>query len=416
MARKVQKLFKTPAELLAGYFPEPTKEEKERLKNQPKEPIKLRTKVLSNSLSLYLDLYKDGERQYEFLKLYLNEEVNLEAKERNRETLEIANTILYSKIADLNKKGAGFVSSKGKVNLITYILFQADEALKKSGNPHGYYYTLRALSKHVALYSGEKTTFKQLDKDYVLGFINYLKTAKNLNYKRSGTDKDKDLLLSQNTQHNLYMKFKYVIEEAIKADIISLNPIAKLTNSDKPKEEEGTREFLTIEEIKKLLTSPCKNETLKRAFLFCCLTGLRYSDVSTITWGEMVKDSSGAVLLRFRMKKVKRGNDLYLSDEALKWLPERGEATDDDVIYHLPKNDSANKQLSKWIASAGIAKKVTFHCSRHTAATLNIYLGTPIETVSKLMGHTKIATTQIYAKIIDEKQKEAVNKQNGIFD
>lgn len=144
--------------------------------------------------------------------------------------------------------------------------------------------------------------------------------------------------------------------------------------------------------------------------------GLRYSDVSTITWGELTKDNDGSVLLRFRMKKVKRGENAYISDEALKWLPDRGMAGDEDTVFSLPKNDSANKQLARWIKEAKINKKITFHCSRHTAATLNLSLGTSIETVSKMMGHTKISTTQIYAKIIDQKQKEAVNKQNGIFD
>lgn len=416
MARKVQKLFKTPAELMAGYFPEPTKEEKERLKNQPKEPIKLRVKILSNSLSLYLDLYKDGKRQYEFLKLYLNEETDLSVKEQNRQILEIANTILHEKVADLNKRGAGFVSSKGKVNLISYILYQADEALKRSGNKHGYYYTLHALAKHVSLYSGDNTRLKQVDKDYIKGFISYLKTAKNFNYQRTGTDRDKDMTLSQNTQHNLFMKFKYVLRKAVKADVITVNPMDKLENADKPKEEEGTREFLTVDEIKALIATPCKNDTLKRAFLFCCLVGLRYSDISSITWGELAKDNEGSVLLRFKMKKVKRGENAYISDEALKWLPEQKDVNDDEIIFPLPKNDSANKQLARWVKAAGINKYITFHCSRHTAATLNLSLGTPIETVSKMMGHTKIATTQIYAKIIDQKQKEAVNKQNGIFD
>lgn len=416
MARKVQKLFKTAEELQNGYFPELTKEEKERLKNQPKEPIRLRVKKLSNSLSLYLDLYKDGKRQYDFLKLYLNEETDLITKEQNRQTLEIATTILHEKIADLNKKGAGFISPKGKVNLIKYILFQADEALKKSGNPHGYYYTLQSLAKHITIYSGDNTTFQQVDKNYILGFIDYLKSAKNFNYKKSGTDKDKDIAISPNTQHNLFMKFKYVIKKAIKADIITANPLDKIENSDKPKEEEGTREFLTIEEIKKLITTDCKNEIIKRAFLFCCLVGLRYSDVASITWGELEQGNKGETLLRFKVKKTKRGETFPISNEALKWLPKSDEVNDNDIIFPLPKNDNANKQLAKWIASAGIKKKVTFHCSRHTAATLNLSLGTPIETVSKLMGHTKISTTQIYAKIIDENKKEAVNKQNGIFD
>lgn len=416
MARKVQKLFKTAEELQNGYFPELTKEEKERLKNQPKEPIRLRVKKLSNSLSLYLDLYKDGKRQYDFLKLYLNEETDLITKEQNRQTLEIATTILHERIADLNKKGAGFISPKGKVNLIKYILFQADEALKKSGNPHGYYYTLQSLAKHITIYSGDNTTFQQVDKNYILGFIDYLKTAKNFNYKRSGTEKDKDVTISPNTQHNLFMKFKYVIKKAIKADIITANPLDKIENSDKPKEEDGTREFLTIEEIKKLIATDCKNEIIKRAFLFCCLVGLRYSDVASITWGELEQGNKGETLLRFKVKKTKRGETFPISNEALKWLPKCDEVNDNDIIFPLPKNDNANKQLAKWIASAGIKKKVTFHMARHTAATLNLSLGTPIETVSKLMGHTKISTTQIYAKIIDENKKEAVNKQNGIFD
>ena len=416
MARKVQKLFRTADELLNGYFPELTKEEREKLKNQPKGRIKLRVKKLSSSLSLYLDLYKDGKRQYDFLKLYLNEESDLSVKEQNRQTLEIANTILHEKIADLNKKGAGFISPKGKTNLITYILFQADEALKKSGNPHGYYYTLQSLAKHINLFSGNNTTFQQVDKSYILGFIDYLKTAKNFNYKRSGTKKDKEVIISPNTQHNLFMKFKYVIKKAIKADIITSNPLDKIENSDKPKEEEGTREFLTIEELKLLIATDCKDDIIKKAFLFCCLVGLRYGDVSAITWGELEQGNTGETLLRFKVKKTKRGETLPISDEALKWLPEREDASDDSIIFPLPKNDNANKQLKKWVASAGIKKKVTFHCSRHTAATLNLSLGTPIETVSKLMGHTKIGTTQIYAKIIDDKKKEAVNRQNGIFD
>ena len=90
---KYKNSFKTVDELYKGYFPEQTKEEKERLKNQPKEPIRLRVKKLSHSLSLYLDLYKDGKREYEFLKLYLNEETDLGVKEQNR--LKFRDSIYY---------------------------------------------------------------------------------------------------------------------------------------------------------------------------------------------------------------------------------------------------------------------------------------------------------------------------------
>ena len=125
---------------------------------------------------------------------------------------------------------------------------------------------------------------------------------------------------------------------------------------------------------------------------------------------------SGDILLRFKMQKVKRANTVYLSDEALKWLPNRDFAPDNATIFPISKNESANKQLAKWVADAGITKKITFHCSRHTAATLNLALGVPLELEQKIMGHSKVATTQIYAKILDENLKKAVAKQNGVFD
>ena len=107
---------------------------------------------------------------------------------------------------------------------------------------------------------------------------------------------------------------------------------------------------------------------------------------------------------------------LQVSSEALKWLPERQDAKDEDLVYTLPRNDHANEILRQWVKDAEIKKKVTFHCSRHTAATLNLSLGVPLEVVSKLLGHTKISTTQIYAKIVNEARRKAVDKQNGIFD
>ncbi|MBD3591581.1 site-specific integrase [Bacteroides sp. GM023] len=416
MPRKKTILFSSTDELLEGYGLKSQIGEKQASK--AKNLVYLRGKKLaSGNVSLFLDVCRDGKRTKQYLGTCLNLETSIEIKNENEKTYSIAKTVVNEKNVELQKNEAGFtISKKSKVNLITYILYQADEALKRSGNKHGYYYTLQALAKHISLYSGDNTQLKQVDKDYIKGFIFYLKTAKNINYQRTGTCRDKTITLGQNTQHNLFMKFKYVLRKAAKADVIALNPMDKLENDDKPKDEEGTREFLTVEEIKKLIVTPCKNDILKRAFLFCCLVGLRYSDIAAVTWGELAKDNDGSVILRFKMKKVKRGENAYISSEALKWLPERGEAKDNEIIFPLPKNDSANKQLARWVKSAGINKRITFHCSRHTAATLNLSLGTPIETVSKMMGHTKIATTQIYAKIIDQKQKEAVNKQNGIFD
>lgn len=416
MARKKVVFYETTDDLMSAYFPKPTQEEKEQAKNQPKEPIKLRAKKLKDCLSLYLDCYKDGKRQYQFLNLYLNIETDDRVKEQNRQNFEIAKTIQQENVVALNKTGAGImVTSKGKANLIKYILLKADKELERTGNKHSLYYTLYSLAKHISLYAGDNTRLCDVDKDFVLGFIEYLRAAKNNNYTRTEKSQ-RTVLLSQNTQHNLFTKFDFVIKKAVKDGLIASNPIALIELGDKPKAKDGTREFLNVEEVKKLINTSCKNPTLKNAFLFCCLVGLRYSDVSKLTWEEKTCDVDGFPMLRFKMKKVGRENTPYLSSEALKWLPEKGNAADDDLIFSLPRNDSANYQLARWVKDAGITKKITFHCSRHTAATLNLALGVPIEIVSKMLGHTKLATTQIYTKLVDDERKKAVNKQIGMFD
>ena len=236
----------------------------------------------------------------------------------------------------------------------------------------------------------------------------------NFNYENS-EKKSKYEVLSQNTQHNLYKKFAWVIRKAMQADIMAINPLDKIDNTDKPKPEDGQREFLTIEEIKRLMNTPCEDDMLKCAFIFCCLVGLRYSDVKKLVWDDLYEDNEGAIILRIRVTKTKRCEDFPISKEALKWLPERI-GSGDEKIFKLPKNDNSNRKLKHWCTLAGITKNVTFHVARHTAATLNLSLGVPIETVSKLLGHTKISTTQIYAKVIDANKKAAVHKQDGVFD
>lgn len=382
-----------------------------------KEPVRIRTKKLANgNESIYLDLYKDGDRVYEFLKLYLIPEKSKTDKEANRKTLELANAIKAKRIVELQNNEHGFKTNttRSKMNLIQFVLHLADEQLAKSGNKRSYYYTLHSLAKHLDAYAGDKITFAKVNTEFVKGFIAYLRTAENFNYENS-KKKPKDETLSQNTQYNLYKKFAWVIGKAVKADILIINPLDKIDNTDKPKPEDGKREFLTIEEIKKLMATSCKDDMLKRSFIFCCLVGLRYSDVKKLVWDDLYIDNNKETILRLRVTKSKRYEDFPISKEALRWLPEQ-RGSDDELIFVLPKNDNSNRKLKRWCTFAGIKKKISFHCSRHTAATLNLSLGVPIETVSKLLGHTKISTTQIYAKIVDKNKKAAVHKQDGIFD
>ena len=389
-----------------------------RKKSLTKEPVKLRTRTLKNgNIAYYFAYSKNGKWEYEFLgkEFYLIPERTTADAHRNKEVKRLIDGIKAKKIVELTEQSASNfklnINKAKKVNLIGYVLKIADKALSDTGNKHGDYYNFCSLAYHLKIYNGnEDVTFQDIDAKYITGFINYLKSAKNGNYK-----KQKEKTISKNGAHKLFAKFTTVIKKALKDKIISDNPLLHIDDSIKPKTEPSKRQFLTEIELKALYSTPCERDDVKRAFLFCCLVGIRYSNVKNITWGDLYDDEGGKKL-SYRQIKTGTYETTYVSDEALKFLPEKKtENNPGNTIFDLPKNETANKVLKKWHTEAGITKPITFHCSRHTAATLNLTLGTPIEVVSKLLGHSKISTTTIYAKIIDKSKRDAVQKQDGLF-
>ncbi|MDD4993497.1 MAG: site-specific integrase [Paludibacter sp.] len=395
-----------------------------------KELIKIKFKKLANgNLSIFLEKYygykvtgilQDGNpktqalRKYEFLNLYLIPEVTPANIALNKTTLQLANTIKAQRIVEMQTQNSGLPKRKKeeRVNLIDFVLKIADKAFADTNNKRSEYYTYNSLAHHLKAYKGNKIDINDIDKAYVSGFIDYLKTAKNGNFD----GQDKQPIISRNTAHKLFAKFSAVLKKALIDDIILINPIDKIDPKTKPKAIPSKREYLTTDEIKTLIATDCKRSDIKNAFLFCCLVGIRFKNVKNIKWGDIVTDSNGNTILSYKQIKVNTFETLPISNEAIRFLPIRVNQKLTDKVYHLPKNETVNDSLETWATAAKISKKITFHVSRHTAATLQLSLKTPIETVSKLLGHSKISTTQIYAKIIDESKKKAVNKQNGMFD
>lgn len=207
--------------------------------------------------------------------------------------------------------------------------------------------------------------------------------------------------------------FTHAMNEAVREGVIDYNPMSRLNLEDKVKTPGRQIKYLSIDEVKKLIKSGNCQDKVKRAFLFSCFCGLRFSDVSALTW-ENVK-TSGNARLRIELTVRKTGMPLtvYLSDEACKWLPERKDITGN--VFQLPSAVWVNKILKRWGKSAGIDKRLTFHVARHTFATMMLTLGADLYTTSKLLGHSSIKTTQIYAQIVDKKKEEAVNLVNGLF-
>lgn len=232
--------------------------------------------------------------------------------------------------------------------------------------------------------------------------------------ERQRTEDANTATIKPATQANYYRCFSGALNAAVRADIIPYNPFDKIASVDKIRVPESAREYLTIDEIKRLIATECKRENVKNAFLFSCFCGLRISDIYAITWGQITMDGE-QMRLQLRMQKTKDPLYLPISEQAQKYMPQRGTAGANDKIFNLPTGQSCNNIIAEWAKAAGIEKKVTYHVSRHTFGTMMHTLGAETATIQKLMGHADIETTLIYAKIVNAKKDEAVNLVNGIF-
>jgi len=259
----------------------------------------------------------------------------------------------------------------------------------------GNYGNWDSVLKHLKKYAGENISFEDIDIAYCEGFKNYLqKVAKT----KSGKP------LSGNSVSSYFTKMRAALNQAVDDGIILTNPSHKVST---PKPIENEREFLTLEEVQVLFKTECRYDVLKRAFLFSCLTGMRWSDVNKLEWRQVQKEGDNWKV-NFHQQKTKGLQYHYISEQA-KDLMGKIKEGEENVFVGLRYSAYMNMALLQWCLKAGITKHITFHCGRHTFATLQLSLGTDLYTVSKLLGHSEIRTTQVYAKVIDKKKIEAVN-------
>lgn len=171
--------------------------------------------------------------------------------------------------------------------------------------------------------------------------------------------------------------------------------------------------YLTIDEVRLLARTECHYPSVKRAFLFSCLTGLRRSDIERLKWKDVYTQDNFTRII-FNQKKTNGLEYLDLAPEAVELMGERGKP-DDNVFDWIHSPHVTNSTLREWCMGAGIKKHITFHSGRHTFAVMMLDLGTDIYTVSKLLGHREIGTTQIYARVLDKNKQAAVAKIPSIL-
>lgn len=243
---------------------------------------------------------------------------------------------------------------------------------------------------------GKPVHFSSINLKWIEQVKNYLPTVQ-MGGNKSG-------LISMSTASSYFSVVKAALRQAFIDGYLDIDLSAKVKNITF---ESAKREYLTIEELNILVKTPCDQPVMKRAALFSALTGLRHSDIMKMTWRELVEEN-GRYRLNFRQKKTRNVEYMPISDQAYSLCGERGHP-DELVFGGLQAPSWISKPLERWIKSSGITKHITFHCFRHSFATNLLTEGTDIYTVSKMLGHTKVETTQIYAKVVDSKKEQAAD-------
>lgn len=378
-----------------------------------KEPIRLRFKALSNgNQSLYLDYYQNGKREYEFLKMYLIPETTTQDKVANTNTLNAANAIKAQRLIEITNGKAGIKTANKSLLLSDWIKTIIERKSNKVSQSS--IKGLSRLNQHLSKYN-ETVRLSDVDKKFCIGFTDYLRTAKSLKVSKKESARESKTL-SQTTQAELLNTLSIVLNEAVREGLIQTNATRQLSQTERIKAPESAREYLTLEELQRMTETPVSTQAQvdKNAFLFCCFCGLRHSDVSALRWGDIVTDGK-KISVSIIQKKTKQPVVAPLSDKAISYLPQRNGKSDDERVFDMPDQAVTNKRLKKWAKDANVSKNVTFHVSRHTFGTMMLTAGADLYTTSKLMGHTNIAVTQIYAKIVDKKKEEAVNLLDNLF-
>lgn len=243
-------------------------------------------------------------------------------------------------------------------------------------------------------YAGDNLMFSQIDNKMAEDFKLFLLSAP-CGGNRKGT-------ISRNTAATYFSIFKAALKQAFIDGYLTVDISSKIKGIP---EQDSRREYLTIEELNTLASTPCEKEVLKRAALFSALTGLRHSDIQKLRWKE-ISIEDGSVKLHFTQKKTKGVEYMPISQQAFQLCGEP-RLPEQFVFEDLTDSSWISRPLKKWVESANIKKNITFHCFRHTFATLQLSNGTDIYTVSKMLGHTNVKTTQIYTKVVDEKKNKA---------
>ncbi len=345
-----------------------------------RKKIKIRLRPLKlGGYSIFLAISQNRKWKYEFLK---NIKLSGKREHRNEDInlIELAKAIRDKRELEILQDGEVRLHTwKTNSNFLEYF----DKIRSRKPLHCNWNNTMKLLAE----FTDGKLNFGMIDADFCRRFVDFLLSR-----------------VSSNTAHVYYVNFKAVINQAVSDGLLHTNPASNIKISRTQTEIN----YLTLEELRKLKDTPTSHEEIKRAFLFSCFTGLRYSDIISLEWADI---ENGAIIKR--QKKTQTFIKIKLSETAQEIIEHQRKLAETQPmpkIFTLPVNHLTNEYLKIWVKMAGITKRITFHCARHTFATMCLDQGIDIYTVSKLLGHSDVVNTQRYAKLTDHKRDKEIDK------
>lgn len=341
-------------------------------------------KNADGTTSLYLDIYHDGKRYYEFLKeCKLVKPSNPIDRKDNGEKLKLAKQIAGKRSLELQSNDYDVTPDhKTKIDFLEYYQQYINRYSKK--DIRVLINSKQKFEDFLAQEGYKSITTKQVTESLIIRFKEYLEET-----------------LNGESPSTYFSRFKKVLKQATRDKIFKANPAADVSIKRK---ETVKKDVLTIAEIQKLLETPLTAYEVKRAFLICCYTGIRYVDVIALKWKNVDFQNKR---LAFVQAKTGHRVELQLHPTVISLLSEpQSNAT---PVFNLPSHTACLKNLRYWLKKAGIKKHITWHCARHSFATNLIYFGADVNTTSSLLGHTSLRYTQLYTRVVDSLKQQAIS-------
>jgi site-specific recombinase XerD len=346
-----------------------------------------RRKNSDGTTTLLLDIYHNGKRHYEFLKeLKLCKPANPSDRQANKDKLEQAKRIETKRAQELSACDYGMVTDTGKKTIVAAWMQRYIDGYKKKDkrNMQG---ALNRFISFLAEDGKQGLTFGRLNELIISDFQDYLRAHS-----------------TGEGASSYFNRFKKMVKQAYRQKLLQVNPAAEVRTIQGSAKKKDT---LTLEEIGLLAATSTESSEVKLAFLFSCVTGLRWVDVLNLQWENI--NLSGKYM-NIQQSKTERAVNINLNSTALKLLDKCDKAK--EYVFDLPTANGANKSLKAWVRRAGIEKKITWHNARHSFGTNLIYHGADVTTASTLLGHSTLKHTQRYVTAAKELKEKATDMLN----